>query len=92
MAVDVSAARQARLLFSRSLADAPALPPFSHAVHGSQSPALLVTALEERGFTASLSAYDGDGAKAGSRRVRTNAPDEVLQELGIGIGRSVAKF
>ena len=78
---DVAAAREARLLFERSLDDAPAMPPFSYAT-GHTSPPAVVAALRARGFAAARSAYDGDASKPGSsRRVRTDAPAEVYAEV-----------
>ena len=73
--------RQARLLFERSLDDAPCLPPFSHLARAC-SPKACVERLRSAGFTASVSAFDGDRNR-GSRRVRTNAPREVLVEFGL---------
>ena len=79
---DVSAAASARTLFQRSLED-PGLPPFSVPT-GHTKPALLVDALRARGFRACASAFDGDAAKPhGSKRVRTDAPLEVLSDLGV---------
>ncbi|KAL3920076.1 MAG: hypothetical protein SGPRY_005386, partial [Prymnesium sp.] len=86
---DVKAARQAAAVFERSLTDAPSLPPFSYEAH-TASPAAIVNELRARGFTAARSAFDGDGAKAGGKRVRTNAPERVRREVGLGPSRSGA--
>ena len=77
----MAAAREARLLLERSLEDAPALPPFSFATSDA-SPAAVVAALRDRGFSAARSAFDGDASKPGSsRRVRTDATAEVFAEV-----------
>ena len=83
-------AQQLTALFERSLADAPALPPFSYQVPGQLVLAAVRDALLSRGYTASRSAFDGDGAKAGSRRIRTNAPEEVRRSVGLGRGGNLA--
>ncbi|KAL1522384.1 hypothetical protein AB1Y20_017374 [Prymnesium parvum] len=80
---DIEAIKQVVAIFQRSLEDAPSLPPFSVQVN-SASPASVVAELTARGYTASRSAFCGDAAKAGSgNRVRTNAPEHILRELGV---------
>ena len=83
---EADAARQLAALLERSLADAPSLPPFSYQVPGSAAPAAVVAALHARGYGACRSAFDGDGAKAASRRVRTDAPADVRREVGLAVG------
>ena len=78
---EANAAGTARVLFQRSLEDAPALPPFSVPT-GRVSTARLVAALRARGFHAYPSAFDGDAARPHTvRRVRTDAPAAVLHEV-----------
>ena len=81
---DTAAATSAQSLFQRSHDD-PGMPPFSVPT-GQLSPSLLVDKLRARGFYACISAFDGDAAKPhGSKRVRTDAPSEVLHELGVRV-------
>ena len=78
---DQSAAAKARSIFERSLND-PGSPPFSRPT-GHVSAAKLVAALREAGYFACCSAFDGDATKkeCGTKRVRTDAPEEVVRQL-----------
>lgn len=69
-------ARKARRAFESSLADAPALPPFSWQIPGCASPSDLVAQLIAAGHSASRSAFD-------PKRVRTDAGPETRRRLGL---------
>ena len=79
---DRAAAASARAIFERGVHDR-GMPPFSRAT-GHVSPAKLVEALRARGYSAARCAFDGDAAakaQKGSKRVRTDAPAEVVREV-----------